>query len=608
MNILDPSVLKIDILIVDDNVNNLRLLSQIIQAHHYISRCAKSGHMALKSVALKPPKLILLDLCLPDISGYEICANLKAKKASQQIPIIFISALDTPVDKAKAFDVGGVDYITKPFNASEVIIRIKHQLRLQAANEKIVQLNAKLESRVATRTAQLEAEVVVRKRAQEKLRYLVLHDTLTNLPNRTWFMEHLAQAIHQAKQQEHYQFAVLFFDCDHFKVINDSLGYLVGDQLLIALARRLEQCLLPNHIVARLGGDEFTIFIEEISHESEVVQIAEQIQETLKQPFQLGSRSIFINASIGIVLGNKNYHQPDKLLRDADTAMYHAKAKGKGRYQIFDRLMYNQAVERLELEQDLRLALQNQELFLEYQPIISLRTNQIEGCEALIRWQHPKKGLTPPDRFIHLAEEVGLIYPIGLWVLQKAWKQMNQWQMVAQQNHGATRIDTSKFHVNVNISANQLAHPDFLHDIDQIISLYDFDCHHVKLELTESTLIQREGATHHLLEQLKERQFQLVIDDFGTGYSSLSYLHRFPLDTLKIDRSFIQGMNQSQKRLGIVESTINLAHTLGMNVVAEGIETQEQLETLRRFGCESGQGYLFSRPVCPAKIDILQGL
>ena len=564
--------------------------------------------MALKSVALKPPKLILLDLCLPDIDGYEICARLKAKPASQQIPIIFISALGAPVDKARAFDVGGVDYITKPFEASEVIIRIKHQLKLQAANEKIVQLNAKLESRVARRTAQLEAEVIVRKRAQEKLRYLVLHDTLTNLPNRTWFMEHLAQAIHQAKQQEHYQFAVLFLDCDHFKVINDSLGHLVGDQLLISLARRLKQCLPPHHSVARLGGDEFTIFLEKISHESESVQIAEQIQKTLKKPFQLEGRSIFINASIGIVLGNRNYHQPDELLRDADTAMYHAKAKGKGCYQIFDQLMYDKAVERLELEQDLRLALQNQEFLVYYQPIFSLRTNQIEGCEALVRWQHPKKGLTPPDRFIHLAEEVGLIHPIGLWILQEAWEQMNKWRLLTQNNNGSERINTSKFHVNVNISANQLAYPDFLHDIDQLISIYDFDCHHVKLEITESALIQREGTTHHILEQLKERQFQLVIDDFGTGYSSLSYLHRFPLDTLKIDRSFIQGMNQSQKRLGIVESTINLAHTLGMNVVAEGIETQEQLETLRRFGCESGQGYLFSRPVCPTKIDVLLGL
>ena len=605
MNILDSSVLDIDILIVDDNINNMRLLSQIIQSHHYVSRCARSGRKALEAVALEPPKLILLDLCLPDISGYEICARLKANHVSQHIPIIFISALDDPLDKAKAFDVGGVDYITKPFEVSEVMIRIKHQLRLQAAHEKIIQLNAELESRVATRTAQLEAEVIVGKRARENLRYLVLHDTLTNLPNRTWFMEHLAQAIHKAKQQENYQFAVLFFDCDHFKVINDSLGHLAGDQLLISLARRLEKSLPPNHRVARLGGDEFTIFIEEITHEGDAIQIASQLQETLKKPFQLEGRSIFINASIGIVLGNGNYHQPDELLRDADTAMYHAKAKGKGRYQIFDQLMYNQAVERLELEQDLRLAVQNHEFVVHYQPIFSLATQKMEGCEALIRWQHPKKGLTFPDRFIHLSEEVGLIYPIGLWVLQKAWTQMKQWEERLRQAQGVKQSSRPTLHININISAKQLAHPNFLHDVDMLMSRYDLDCHHLKLEITESALMQNAGTTHQLLDQLKSRNIQLVIDDFGTGYSSLSYLHRFPLDTLKIDRSFIQGMNQSKKRLGIVESTINLAHTLGLNVVAEGIETQQQLETLIEFGCESGQGYFFSKPVPPEAIDAI---
>ncbi|MEM9213861.1 MAG: EAL domain-containing protein [Cyanobacteria bacterium P01_F01_bin.150] len=589
---------------MDDDVHTLRLLSRIIQSHYYVSRCASTGKEALESMALGPPKLILLDVCLPDISGYDICISLKENKASQHIPIIFISALDTPLDKAKAFELGGVDYITKPFDASEVILRIEHQLSLQAARDRIAQLSAELESRVANRTAQLEAEIMVRKRAQENLRYLVLHDTLTNLPNRTWFMEHLAQTIHQAKQNSSYQFAILFFDCDHFKVINDSLGHLVGDQLLIALARRLEQCLLPNHLVARLGGDEFTILSKEISNESDAIEIALKIQETLKQPFYLGGRRIFINASIGIVLGNKNYHQPDELLRDADTAMYHAKAKGKGRYQIFDQLMYDQAVERLELEQDLRLAVQNEEFVLHYQPIFSLKTNQIEGCEALIRWQHPKKGLTHPDRFIHLAEEVGLIHPIGLLVLQQAWKQIHQWDTSINKNSYSKEIGSSSFHVNVNISANQLTHPNFLYDIDQIIALPNFNSHHLKLEITESALIHNEGTTHNILAQLKKRKIQLVIDDFGTGYSSLSYLHRFPLDTLKIDRSFIQGMNQSQKRLGIVEATINLAHTLGMSVVAEGIENQQQLETLKMLGCESGQGYLFSRPVCPEKLVI----
>ncbi|NEP76211.1 EAL domain-containing protein, partial [Okeania sp. SIO2G5] len=524
----------------------------------------------------------------------------------QHIPVIFISALDAPLDKVKAFDVGCVDYITEPFEPTEVIVRVRHQLMLKAANARIRQLNTELESRVATRTAQLEAEVVVRKRAQDNLRYLVLHDTLTNLPNRTWFMEHLAQAIHQAKQNAQYQFAVLFFDCDHFKVINDSLGHLAGDQLLISLARRLAKCLPSNYILARLGGDEFTVFIDEISQELDAIETAKYLKENLKHPFQLEGRSIFISASIGIVFGNGTYHQPEELLRDADTAMYHAKAKGKGRYQVFDQLMYSQAVERSELEQDLRLAIQNKEFVLHYQPIFSLRNKVFEGCEALLRWHHSRNGLTFPNRFIHLAEEVGLIYPIGRWVLQQACGQIQQWQGANSNKMVQKKGQNLQFHINVNISANQLAHPDFLSDVDQLISIHNFDCQCLKLEITESALIQRGEETLTLLEELKARRIKLVIDDFGIGYSSLSYLHRFPLDTLKIDRSFIHGMHQSQKRLGIVESTINLAHTLGMNVVAEGIESQAQLETLQEFGCESGQGYFFSPPVPADKMNISQ--
>lgn len=598
-------MLKVDILIVEDNATNLTILSRLVQSQNYIIKCVRSGHLALESVAISPPKLILLDLCLPDIDGYEVCARLKADKHSCHIPIIFISALDAPLDKIQAFEVGGVDYITKPFEPLEVIARINHQLMLRAANEKIIQLNTDLEHRVAARTAQLEAEVIMRKRAQDNLRYLVLHDTLTNLPNRTWFMEHLAQAIHRAKQDDGHHFAVLFFDCDHFKVINDSLGHLAGDQLLISLAQRLDQSLSSEHLVARLGGDEFTIFIDHVTHEHEAIAIAQCVQQALKQPFQVEGRTIFISASIGIVMGNGDYHRPEELLRDADTAMYHAKARGTGLYQVFDQLMYNKALERLELEQDLRLAIQNQEFILQYQPIFALDTQQIMGCEALIRWHHPKYGLTFPDRFIPLSEEVGLIHSIGHWVLEQACLQIKKWEHLSlNQTHTIEKADdivpvsvSPDFHINVNISAKQLASPDFLITLDRLIQKYELNCHHLKFEITESALIQNEETTLYLLEEFKKRHIQLVIDDFGTGYSSLSYLHHFPLDTLKVDRSFIQGMHQSSKRLGIVESTINMAHMLNMNVVAEGIETQEQLATLNQFGCELGQGYLFSKPL-----------
>lgn len=607
----DSTVLKVDILIVEDNATNLTILSRLVQSQNYVIKCVRSGQLALDSVAISPPKLILLDLCLPDIDGYEVCAKLKANDYSRDIPIIFISALDAPLDKIQAFEVGGVDYITKPFEPLEVIARINHQLMLRAANEKIIQLNTDLEKRVAARTSQLEAEVVMRKRAQDNLRYLVLHDTLTNLPNRTWFMEHLAQAIHQAKQENLPHFAVLFFDCDHFKVINDSLGHLAGDQLLVSLARRLQQSLSSEHLVARLGGDEFTIFIDNVTHEHEAIAVAECVQQALKHPFQIEGRTIFINASIGIVMGNGDYHRPEELLRDADTAMYHAKARGTGLYQVFDQLMYNKALERLELEQDLRLAIQNQEFTLQYQPIFSLDTQQIVGCEALIRWHHPKHGLTFPDRFIPLSEEVGLIHSIGHWVLEQACLQIKKWKsLTLDQKHSIDRegsvvsVSVSPdFHINVNISAKQLASPDFLIRLDRLIQKYDLDCRHLKFEITESALIQNEETTLYLLAELKKRRVQLVIDDFGTGYSSLSYLHHFPLDTLKIDRSFIQGMLQSSKRLGIVECTINMAHMLGMNVVAEGIETEDQWSTLRQLGCELGQGYLFARPLFSEQIS-----
>jgi diguanylate cyclase (GGDEF)-like protein len=580
---------KADILIVDDTPNNLRFLSTTLTEYGYKIRSVTDGSMALTVAQAALPDLILLDIKMPGLDGYEVCHRLKASEKTREIPVIFLSALDEVLDKVKAFTVGGVDYITKPFQLEEVLARIENHLSLQAAREEIRQLNSELEERVRQRTAQLEQEIRERQQAQEELLYLALHDVLTGLPNRTWFMERLEQLLKQVKKKPGFRFAVLFLDCDRFRAVNDSLGHIVGDRLLISLARRLESRLRPGSTIARLGGDEFSILLEDIKNVNEVTQIAEDIHRELASPFQLSEYEVFSNVSIGIVVSDDNYEQPEHLMRDADAAMYQAKGKGKSCYQVFDSAMYDRAVNRLQLETDLRRGLERDELIPYYQPIVSLRANQIVGFEALVRWNHPQHGLVPPGKFVPIAEETGSIVLIDLSILRQACHQLRHWQ----DNGAVDRYVT----ISVNLSAKHFTSLKLLQQIDNILQATGLKGRNLKLEITESNIMVNAEVASQIIEQLKLREIELIVDDFGTGYSSLSYLHRLPIDTLKIDRSFVSRMGKNGENTEILRTIISLARNLNVNAIAEGIETQEQLEQLKSLGCEFGQGFLFSRPV-----------
>ncbi len=437
----------------------------------------------------------------------------------------------------------------------------------------------------------IQTDISDRKQAEEQLEHHAFYDHLTNLPNRTLLLQYLEHAIEQVKKDPHYSFAVLFLDLDGFKKINDSLGHLVGDLLLVAIARRLENCLRPSDLLARLGGDEFTIFLDQVYHLQDATKIAQRILEKLSHPFNLNGHEVFANTSIGITLSSVGYQQPDDILRDADLAMYQAKTAGKGRYAIFNTLLHTQAVTRLKLETDLRSAMERSQLQLYYQPIIDLRTGQTSGFEALIRWNHPEWGLVSPGEFIPIAEETGLIIPIGCWVLQAACRQLRAWQREFGDRQSLT--------MSVNLSVKQFTQTDLIEQIDRILDETQILGKFLKLEITESVIIDNSKVANLIFQQLKSRQIKLCIDDFGTGYSSLSYLYRFPVHTLKIDRGFlthIQSKSSSHYR-EIVKAVIDLGHNLGMDIIAEGIELPEQHKLLQKLGCEYGQGYFYSKPI-----------
>ena len=438
-------------------------------------------------------------------------------------------------------------------------------------------------------------DITDKKIAEQKLQHEATHDALTGLPNRALFMRRLEEALERNRQDPKYNVSVLFIDLDRFKYVNDSLGHLIGDQLLIGIADRLRDCMRPPDIVARLGGDEFMILVEGRYFTEKVTRIAERIQRQFTQPFDLYGQEVYSSASIGILRATENHITSEDVMRDADTAMYQAKRSGRSRHAVFDENMHEAAKETLLLETDLRKAIEKYEFEVQYQPIFSLSTGAIESVEALARWNHPQLGEIPPSKFIPLAEETGLIDPLGELVLDRACTEIGEIY---------ESIDNHDLKLSVNLSCRQFGQPFLVHQVKNILSRTGFPPTRLKLEITETVFFEYQERAIEMLDQLRELGIDLDIDDFGTGYSNLSYLVRLPISTLKIDREFVNPINDEGANTEIVRTIIAMAKNLNLKVIAEGIETPSQLDALRELNCESGQGYLLSRPMSAEELAL----
>jgi diguanylate cyclase (GGDEF)-like protein len=568
-----PPVKKlVKILVVDDEIEFARLIQQRfrkqIQAQEFDFIFALDGLDALQKLkANSQIGMVLTDINMPHMDGFTLLN--KIAEMDETLRTVVISAYGDLPNIRKAMNLGAFDFLTKPIDFQDLEITIRKTLRF------VQQIREKQQQMQKTQAALLQ---------------VTFHDALTGLPNRLWFMGQLAQVLGKSDQGFAKNYAVLFIDLDRFQLVNDGFGHAIGDILLQDVAQRLRACLRDSDIIARLGGDEFAILLPDIQDDHAAMAVANLVQEQLRKPFTLEGLEIFSAASIGIALGIQNYQRPEELLRDANVAMYSAKARGKGGYEVFDPIMQIQVRESLLLENDLRWALEREELGLYYQPIIATTTGKICSFEVLIRWQHPTEGWISPGKFIPLAEESRLIIPIGWRIFKIACAQLRAWQ---QQLPSHTNLK-----ININLSAIQLQQVQFAEQLQEILEITGLAGQSLKLEITESYLLEDTVAQIALLQRLKKLGIQICIDDFGTGYSSLSRLHEFPIDTLKIDRSFIQRIDpQSGKNLETIRMIITLAHSLGMDVVAEGIESEAQLQTLQQLGCDFIQGFLIASPM-----------
>jgi predicted signal transduction protein with EAL and GGDEF domain len=565
------------ILIADDDAVTRRLLEKTLEHTGYEVVVVEDGSKALECLShTDGPRLALLDWLMPGLNGVEVCREMRRHSERPYTYIILLTARTSKEDVVTGLEAGADDYITKPCDAEELKARLR-------AGERILKL-------------------------EDKLTYDALHDPLTHLPNRSFFLERLTLCVSWGMLHPEYKFAVLSVDMDRFKVVNDSLGISAGDWLLVQIAERLlgstrrDDAILRTAevegvagrsrdvgIVARVGGDKFTILLDNIRNASEGIRVAERIQEAIKAPFEIDGQTVFTAASVGIAFSGTGYSAAEDMLGDANTAMVRAKTLGKARYEMCDPSMHATAAGRLQLETDLRRGTENQEFVVHYQPIISLIDFRITGFEALARWQRPKFGLVMPDGFISAAEDTGLILWIGHWILQEACRQVCAWNLKFP--------CFPPFTIAVNISAKEFAQVDVVSQIGQVLTETGLTPENLTLELTETVTMRDEQRTTRILSELRKLGVRLCIDDFGTGYSSLSYLRRFALDILKIDRSFVTDMLDNSESEEIVKTILSLGRNLRMKVVAEGVETFEQMTLLKSLGCEFAQGYLFSKPL-----------
>ena len=714
-----------NILVIDDDPDFSRVVHDALRNDHHNVIEAATGEAGLKAAFRDKPDLVLIDVKLPDIDGFEVCRRLKNDPELRYCPVILFTGLSSAEIHIRAMTSGANDFLAKPFDWHVFKARISALLKYRRAIAALRRAHDDMEQRVQERTAELrqsndklkqevserrkaeaalreseeryalaaraandglwdwnlvtkelyysprwkamvgageteigskpdewfkrvhsedlstlklaltahvegnteyleheyrmlyrdgtyrwmvtrglavrdkagkavriagsQSDITVRKMAELQLLRNAFHDELTSLPNRALFIDRLGQAMKRIETDESWNLAVFHLDVDRFKIINDSLGHNAGNQLLIEIGRRLRRCLRPSDTVARLGGDEFAVLIENVKGLSEANEMAAAVHESLKAPFKLREREVFVTASVGIVMGKKKYVRPEDLLRDSETAMHRAKTMGKARQETFHSGMHAQVLTLMHLEHDLRRAVESNEFVIHYQPIVSLKTGRITAFEALIRWKHPEKGQLSPGEFLPLAEETELITPMSFWVLRESCSQLKKWHAISE--------DAKNLSVSVNLSGNTFSQPNLVKLVREILEETKLPAECLKLEITEGVIMENAEATTATMAQLKAMNVHLMIDDFGTGYSSLSYLHRLPIDTLKIDRSFVSSLDLGDKNLEIVKTIASLAASLDLKIVAEGVETREQLAIVRELKCHFAQGYLFAKPV-----------
>ncbi len=562
---------KPTVLIVDDMPENIHELIEVLKNDYHIL-VANDGVKALDLIfSDAPPDLVLLDILMPEMDGYEVCRRIKNHPQGRLLPVIFVTVIGETTQKVKGFALGAADFITKPFEVDEVRARIHTHLELS-------QLQKSLEKLVQERTNMLEL-------SEERYRMLAHRDLLTGLANRMLFRELLDHAITHT-HHTHNEFALLSLDLDHFATINESIGHSVGDQLLIEVSQRLLDTIPEKDALARIGGDEFNLILKP-EKGMQIDLMAQRLIERIREPFQIGEHTIYISLTIGVAMYPADGEDAETLQSSAEAALHQAKEQGKGTLRFFSPELTQRARQRLRLENQLRHALNHDELRLFFQPQISLTTGKIAGLEALVRWQHPEHGLLPPSEFIPLAEESGLIVPLGSWVLKSACQQVQRWQ-----EQGLPLYQTA-----VNVSAVQLGSGSLLQCVTDALSETKIAPHLLELEITESFVMQDKEAAKEMLNALKALGVHLSIDDFGTGYSSLSYLQQLAVDKLKIDMSFVRDMTRNHSNEAIVRAVIALGHNLDLEVIAEGVEYLEQAERLAALECDMAQGYYISRPL-----------
>jgi len=679
------------VLVADDDPMIRLLAQQALSSRSFMVVQAVDGKDALEIFTAKTPDLILCDVMMPTIDGFELCSSIRGSKQGEHVPIVMMTGLNDSESIQQAFSVGATDYCEKPVNWELLPYKLSYILRasttfseLQLSEERyslvargandglwdwdyvndrvyfsprwksmlgfrensisndpqewISRIHpddrgfviAELEAHKNGKTSHFESEyriknaegsyrwmmcrslavrgeddfayrmtgsqtdITERKQAEEKLVFNAVHDALTGLPNRLLFFDRLSHCIELSCRRKGFSFAVLYLDLNRFKVINDSLGHLLGDRLLVEIGSRIKQVIRKGDTLSRLSGDEFAILCEDIEDITEATNLADRIQSELLEPIDLDGQKVVVSCSIGLTESSIGYECPEDMLRDADIAMYRAKRGASSRYEIFDSTMHEKAMNVLQIESDLRQALGTEQFDVYYQPIVEIEEDVVSGFEALVRWEHPQLGLLLPEEFIDVAIESRLIVPLGRWVLAQACQQMQSWKEQWE--------EAADWTISVNLSAPELAQPDLVTTMCDIIDESGLDSKFLKLEITETSLVKNSSHALHTMNSLRARGIHLSIDDFGTGHSSFSYLHDFPFDELKIDRKFISELDSRSDKQKIVNAIVSLAHNLGMRVVAEGSASGAIYENLRDASCEYAQGFSIMEPKTASEI------